>query len=64
MDAPIREIAERSKRDGGSVERVWPAMRIAWERRWGRAERKVSDTIIAEAPPSEVGQHWSLVRGE
>ena len=38
-------------------------MRMAWERRWGRAVRKASDTMIAEAPPSEVGQHWSLVSG-
>lgn len=25
--------------------------------------RKDSDTTIAAAAPSEVGQHWSLVRG-
>lgn len=60
---PTKERALREKREGESVARVWPAIRIAWERRWGFAWRKEPETMIAAAAPSDVGQHWSLVRG-
>ena len=59
----MREMALRLKREGASVARHWPAMRMAWERRRGRVERKDSETMMAAAAPSEVGQHWSFVRG-
>lgn len=63
MEYPIREMDDLSKRLGESVARAWPAMRIAWCLRWGRASRKAWETMIAAAPPSDVGQHWSLVSG-
>jgi len=31
--------------------------------RFGCVERNVCETTIVAAPPSDVGQHWSLVRG-
>lgn len=48
---------------GESVARHCPAIRTAWSLRCGRASRKAWETRIAEAAPSEVGQHWSIVRG-
>lgn len=63
MSDPTRDRELREKRAGGSVARVWPAMRTAWDRRSGRAWRKDSETIMAAAAPSEVGQHCNLVRG-
>lgn len=59
----MRSIAERENREGASVARCWPAIRMAWDFRWGRASRKSWETRMAAAPPSEVGQHCKRVRG-
>lgn len=63
MPKPTSEIEDLSNRLGESVVRDWPAMRMACDLRCGLASRKDWETIMAEAPPSEVGQHWSFVRG-
>ena len=60
---PTRDMALRSKSEGASVTRDCPAMTTAFLSRCGRARRKDSETMIADAAPSDVGQHWSLVRG-
>lgn len=63
ISKPIRSMADRENREGASVARHWPAIRIACSFKCGRASKKSWDTRTAAAPPSEVGQHWSFVRG-
>jgi len=41
----------------------WPAMRMALLLRWGRASRKACEQMTAAPAPSDVGLHWSFVRG-